>query len=167
MKNIKLSVAYTALPALLLLGCTVESGDPRGAMPPPPPPTERQFLNTGEKPNGYTHTVAVSSPGTMVFVSGAAGRGPDGMPEDFKTQCENTFKSLEARLALAGADFDDVVKVTYFMSPDADMAVLREVRSRYLNMENPPAASAIPASFKAPMMLEVEAIAVLDRTGPR
>lgn len=138
-----------------------------GAAPPTPPaetrpPVVKRFLNTSEKPNGYTHTVA-ASPGTMVFVSGAAGAGPGGtMPADFATQADNTFKSLGERLALAGADFDDVVKVTYFLGDMADLSVLREVRARYLNMESPPAASAIPVAFKGPMMLEVEAIAVLS-----
>jgi len=137
---------------------------PPPAAPPEKAPTEREFLNTGAKPNGFTHTVTVSSPGTMVFVSGAAGAGPDGkMPEDFAEQCENTFKSLGERLALAGADFDDLVKVTYFMGPDADLSVLREVRSKYLNMENPPSASAIPVAFKGPMVLEIEGIAILDQ----
>lgn len=148
------------LAALALSACV---SAPPPAAPPEKAPTEREFLNTGAKPNGFTHTVTVSSPGKMVFVSGAAGAGPDGMPEDFAEQCENTFKSLGERLALAGADFDDLVKVTYFMGPDTDLSVLREVRSKYLNMDNPPAASAIPVAFKGPMVLEIEGIAILDQ----
>lgn len=128
----------------------------------PAPAFERQFLNTGDQPNGYTHTV-VTSPGRMVFVSGAAGADADGnMPTDFAEQADNTFQSLGERLALAGADFDDVVKVTYFMGDMADLAVLREVRARYWNMDSPPAASAIPVAFDGAMQLEVEAIAVLE-----
>ena len=150
--------------AALALSACVTATPPPAQAPAEDASTERRFLNTGAKPNGYTHTVAVDSPGTMVFVSGAAGAGADGkMPEDFATQCDNTFKSLGERLALAGAGFDDIVKINYFMSPDADLSVLREVRARYLNMENPPAASAIPSPFEAPMMLEVEAIAILNR----
>ena len=162
MIKMKNSAAPGALLALPLSFACVTPPAPAPAEP-DKPRTERRFFNTGAKPNGFTHTVAVASPGTMVFVSGAAGAGADGkMPEDFATQCENTFKSLGERLALAGADFDDVVKINYFMSPEADLSVLRQVRARYLNMENPPAASAIPSPFQAPMMLEVEAIAILD-----
>ena len=147
------AVALAALP-----GCVAPSSAPESK----PMPVERQFLNVGPKPNGYTHTV-VTSPGRMVFVSGAAGAAEDGsMPPDFATQADNTFKSLRERLALAGADFNDVVKINYFLRDMADLAVLREVRARYLNMENPPAASAIPAPFPGEMMLEVEAIAVID-----
>ncbi|MBI1357129.1 MAG: RidA family protein [Acidobacteria bacterium] len=152
-------LARSVAPALLaaLAACAP-------APPPFPPkmPIQRQFLNVGEKPNGYTHTVT-TTPGRMVFVSGAAGANPDGsMPEDFATQADNTFKSLRERLALAGADFDDVVKINYFLRNMDDLAVLREVRARYLNAENPPAASAIPAPFTGAMMLEVEAIAVVE-----
>ena len=153
-----LAVSALAFLWIANLGCAPSPPSPSAEAP---KPFERQFLNTGDKPNGYTHTVA-TSPGRLVFVSGAAGAGADGeMPADFAVQADNTFKSLGERLALAGADFDDVVKVTYFMGDMADLAVLREVRARYLNMDNPPAASAIPVAFTGPMMLEVEAIAVL------
>ena len=158
-KTRKLPVSMAAAALATQLAC-VSAPPPAAEMEPPAP--VREFLNTGDKPNGYTHTV-VTSPGRMVFVSGAAGADADGnMPTDFAVQADNTFKSLGERLALAGADFDDVVKLTYFMGDMADLAVLREVRARYLNMENPPAASAIPVAFDGPMQLEIEAIAVVQ-----
>lgn len=159
-KMLRISLGPAAA-ALLAVQLACVSGPPPAAVKEGRPEPVREFLNAGDKPNGYTHTV-VTSPGRMVFVSGAAGAGPDGeMPTDFAIQADNTFKSLGERLALAGADFDDVVKVTYFMGDMADLAVLRDVRARYLNMDNPPAASAIPVAFDGPMVLEIEAIAVL------
>ena len=160
--NLSTRLLLTSTAALLAALCSACSGAVPPAAEEAAAQSGRRFLNTGAPPNGFTHTVT-TPPGTMVFVSGAAGRGADGeMPEDFRAQAENTFKNLAERLALAGADFDDVVKVTYFISPEADMSILREVRSNYLNMEQPPAASAIPAPFAGAMKLEVEAIAVLD-----
>lgn len=54
-----------------------------------------------------------------------------------------------------------MVKVNYSLRDMSDLATLREVRVRYLNKENPPAASAIPAPFTGAMLLEVEGIAVI------
>ena len=121
---------------------------------------EKRFLNLPYRsaPNGYTHVVK-SPPGTMVFLSGAGGADREGnMPDDFATQAHNTFENLKAGLDLAGATFDDVVKITNFLT---DMGELREVRARYLNMGAPPAASAVQTGLGGAMKLEVELIAVI------
>ena len=136
------------------------TGDTSVAQTTPMP--EKQFLNDeGAKPNGYTHVVT-SPPGKMIFLSGAGGSAADGtMPSDFATQAENTFQALERRLQAAGATFADVVKINYFLRNMEDLTVLREVRSRYLNMEQPPAATAVEAGLSGEMLLEVEAIAIV------
>ena len=121
---------------------------------------EKRFLNLPYRsaPNGYTHVVK-SPPGTMVFLSGAGGADREGnMPDDFATQAHNTFENLKAGLDLAGATFDDVVKITNFLT---DMGELREVRARYLNMGAPPAASAVQTGLGGAMKIEVELIAVI------
>ena len=125
---------------------------------------EKEFLNLPyrSKPNGFTHVVT-SPPGKMVFLSGAGGTDRDGnMPEDFPTQAENTFQNLQAGLELAGATFGDVVKINYYLTDMADLADLREVRANYLNMEAPPAATAVQVELGGKMLLEVDLIAVVS-----
>jgi enamine deaminase RidA (YjgF/YER057c/UK114 family) len=123
----------------------------------------RQFMNVGaEKPPGYTHVVT-SAPGKMIFISGRAGAAADGsMPADFSTQAKNTFEDLKKCLALAGATFADVVKVNYYVTDLANTAELRRVRAQYLNMQNPPASTLVQAGLSKGLLLEVEAIAMLD-----
>jgi enamine deaminase RidA (YjgF/YER057c/UK114 family) len=123
----------------------------------------KQFLNVGDKkPPGYTHVVA-SPPGTMVFVSGQGGAGPDGMlPVDFEGQARNTFENLKRCLELAGAGFQDVVKMNYYVSDIANLAELRRVRSEYLDMENPPASTLVECGLVEGLLVEIEAIAVIS-----
>lgn len=129
---------------------------------PPAKKLAKQFLNVnGEKPPGYTHVVT-SAPGKMIFVSGAGGGGVDGkMPPDFAMQARNTFENLKRDLALAGADFKDVVKINYFVKDMANTAELRQVRSQFLDMEHPPASTLVQTGLGPGLMLEVELVAMI------
>jgi len=122
----------------------------------------KQFLNVGgKKPPGYTHVVK-SPPGTMVFISGQGGSAADGtMPADFSSQARNTFENLKKCLALAGASFKDVVKINYFVTDLANTTELRRVRSEYLNMDQPPAATLVQSGLSTGLLLEVEAVAII------
>jgi enamine deaminase RidA (YjgF/YER057c/UK114 family) len=129
---------------------------------PAKPKSAKRFLNTGsEKPPGYTHVVA-SPPGKMIFVSGRGGTGADGkIPADFSTQATNTFEELKRCLALAGANFKDVVKINYYVTDVANTSELRRIRARYLDMEHPPASTLVQAGLSPGLLLEVEAIATV------
>lgn len=150
---------WAASALLLAAGCASapDSSEPR-------PVPEKEFLNLPyrSKPNGFTHVVT-SPPGKMVFLSGAGGTDRDGnMPEDFSTQASNTFQNLQAGLELAGATFEDVVKINYYLTDMADLAALREVRADYLNMDAPPAATAVQVGLGGRMLLEIDLIAVVS-----
>jgi enamine deaminase RidA (YjgF/YER057c/UK114 family) len=122
----------------------------------------KQFMNPDglPKPVGYTHVVT-SRPGRMVFVSGQGGSAGGQMPADFTTQAENTFQNIEKCLAAAGARFDDIVKINYYVTDLSNTQELRRVRAKYLNQQNPPASTLVQAGLGKGLLLEVEAIAVV------
>ncbi len=123
--------------------------------------SQKQFLNKGPKPPGYTHVV-VSPPGKTVYISGQGGTDPEGkLPPDFATQAKYTFEHLTECLKLAGAKWEDVVKINYFISDMANTAELRSIRAQYLNMENPPAATLVQVVLSKGLLLEVEAVAII------
>jgi len=128
----------------------------------PPKNMKKQFLNLdGQKPPGYTHVVT-SPPGKTIYISGRAGAAKDGtMPADFASQAKNTFEDLKRCLALAGATFNDVVKINYFVTDLSNTSELRRIRAQYLNMDAPPAATLVQAGLGQGLLLEVEAIAVV------
>lgn len=158
-KQSRRTARLTLAAAVALLGSCGPAQAPSG----PAQKQQKQFLNLNreQKPNGYTHVVT-SPPGKMVFLSGQGGAGEDGvMPADFETQAENTFKNIAKCLELGGATFADVVKINYYLKDMSDLATLRKVRSKYLNMESPPAATAVQTGLGGTMLLEVEAVAVV------
>jgi enamine deaminase RidA (YjgF/YER057c/UK114 family) len=120
----------------------------------------KQFLNPGAKPPGYSNVVT-SPPGRMVFVSGQGGQGADGqLPPDFETQADNTFKNIGRCLQLAGVEFKDIVKINYYLTDISNLTKLRQVRQKYLNMDAPPASTAVSSGLSGGMLVEIECIAV-------
>ena len=122
----------------------------------------RQFLNPDSvpKPTGYTQVVSVRA-GRMVFLSGQGGSINGVMPPDFAGQAKNTFENIGRCLAAAGAKYDDIVKINYYVTDMSHTAELRRIRAGYLNQQNPPASTLVQAGLGQGLLLEVEAIAVL------
>src|SRR5215467_1933255 len=130
---------------------------------------QTQFLKPdGIAPGtGYTHVV-VTSPSKLVFISGQVARDKQGNligKGDLRAQTTQVFENLKAALAAAGATFNDVVKINWYVrdySPEK-LAALREVRNAYVNKDNPPASTLIGVAALASddYLLEVEAVAAL------
>lgn len=130
----------------------------------------KQLLNprTLFEPRHFTHTVAVSGPLRLVYVSGQVSYGPDGAvlgKGDIGAQTRQVFECLARNLEAAGARWRDVVKLNGYMvrmNPDA-VAVYREVRSRYLDAKSLPASTLVGVErlVHEDLLLEVELIAAL------
>ena len=163
MRNILAAAAAVVLgaAAAVLLGAAA-AAVVMGAAAAPPQKPEKQFLNPDgtPKPTGYTQVVT-ARPGRLVFVSGQGGSADGRMPADFSSQTENTFRNIERCLSAAGAKFEDIVKMNYYVTDMANTAELRRVRAKYLNQAAPPASTLVQAGLGAGLLLEVEAIAVV------
>jgi enamine deaminase RidA (YjgF/YER057c/UK114 family) len=146
------------VPVLLLGGVLLGHASSTGSKP------SRQFLNVnGHQPPGYTEVVT-AMPGKVIYVSGRGGADAKGtLPADFETQARNTFEDLKRCLALAGANFSDVVKVNYYVTDLSNTGKLREIRAKYLNMSQPPAATLVQVGLAGGALVEIEATAVLPQ----
>jgi len=117
------------------------------------------------KPVGYSH-VAVVPAGTFIYISGQISQDSAGNlvgKGDFPAQVEQVFKNLKTALDAAGATFHDVFKMnSYFLDLD-NLAAYRQVRDRYVNVQSPPASTAVQVSrlVHPDFLIEIEAIAVL------
>jgi len=124
----------------------------------------KQFLNPEgvPKPTGYTQVVS-SHQGRMIFLSGQGGASTGGqMPPDFASQAENTFANIQRCLTAAGAKFEDIVKINYYVTDLSNTAELRRIRAKYLNQSAPPASTLVQAGLIGKgLLLEVEAVAIV------
>ena len=114
----------------------------------------------------YSHAVRIEAgEATWIYISGQVGVDPDGnlvAPNDMRGQTERVFENLKAILGANGATFDDVVKITTFVTTLEDLDMMREVRARYLPDE-PPASTAVQISALVlpDAVIEIDAVAVI------
>jgi enamine deaminase RidA (YjgF/YER057c/UK114 family) len=112
----------------------------------------------------YSHVVAAS--GRLVVVSGQLPLDEDGKlvgAGDPAAQARQVFENLKRCLAAAGAGFEHVVKLTYFMTDTAHLPAVRAARAAHIPDDRLPASSAVRvAGLVAPeFLMEIEALAVV------
>ncbi|MET9684726.1 RidA family protein [Streptomyces coeruleorubidus] len=112
----------------------------------------------------YSHVVMGT--GRFVAIAGQLALDEQGRPVgegDPAAQARQVFENLRRCLAAAGATFDDVVKLTYFVTDMAHMPAIRAVRAEHIPDDRLPAASAVRVAglVRPEFLLEVEAFAVV------
>ncbi|MFD5383598.1 RidA family protein [Streptomyces sp. NPDC127074] len=106
---------------------------------------------------GTGHFVAVSGQLALDEAGGIVGEG------DPAAQARQVFENLRRCLGAAGATFDDVIKLTYFVTDMAHMPAIREARALHMPDDRLPAASAVQvvSLVRPEFLMEVEALAVV------
>ncbi|MFI6488565.1 RidA family protein [Streptomyces sp. R41] len=112
----------------------------------------------------YTHVVMGT--GRFVAVSGQLALDEDGKlvgEGDPAAQARQVFENLRRCLAAAGATFDDVVKLTFFVTDMAHMPAIRAARDAHIPADRLPAASAVQVAglVRPEFLMEIEAYAVV------
>ncbi|WP_283136256.1 RidA family protein [Rhizohabitans arisaemae] len=116
---------------------------------------------------GYTHVVIGS--GRLVVLSGQVALNEQGEvvgAGDPAAQARQVFDNLRSCLTAANATFDDVVKLTYFVTDVGHLSAVRAVRDAYIDTERAPASTAVQvaALFRPELLLEVDALALIPET---
>jgi enamine deaminase RidA (YjgF/YER057c/UK114 family) len=116
---------------------------------------------------GRGYSQVVTGRGRLVVVSGQIAQDERGElvgAGDPAAQARQVFENLRRCLAQAGARFDDVVKLTFFVLDVADLAAVRAARDAVIDIIRPPASTAVQvaALFAPGYLLEVEAWALVD-----
>ena len=112
----------------------------------------------------YSHVVL--GRGRFVAISGQVALDEDGGlvgEGDAEAQARQVFENLRRCLAAAGATFEDVVKLTCFVTDLAALPALRAARAEHIPDDRLPAASAVQVAglVRPEFLMEVEAFAVL------
>lgn len=105
--------------------------------------------------------------GDLLFISGQAALTEDGSivgPGDFNAQAHQVFQNLKTVLNKVGADLNDIVKVTVFVTDMQNFPAFVELRREYFSPPYPADTIAQVQSLALPdLMIEIEAIAILPR----
>jgi len=123
--------------------------------------------NTMPKSIGYSQVATVTG-GTMVFVAGQVALDKSGNvvgKDDFRAQVQQVFENLKAAIEAAGGTFNDVIKLNSYVVDLSHLPEFREVRDKYINLNNPPASTLVqvPKLFRPEFLVEIEAVAVVEK----
>ncbi|SFO75584.1 MULTISPECIES: RidA family protein [Actinomadura] len=115
---------------------------------------------------GYSHAVSVDVPGRLVVLSGQIALDAAGNlvgPGDLEAQTRQVFANLEAALTAAGARWEHVVRLGYFLRDAGGVGVVRAVRAEFVPEGVSPAASLVEVSrlVRDDLLVEIEAMAVV------
>lgn len=125
----------------------------------------KRILSTKDAPSAIgPYSQAIVAEGNLIFVSGQIPLDPatgSVVAADIEAQTRQSLRNLGAILAEAGADYENVVKTTVFLSDMNNFAVMNEIYTEFFQ-HNCPARSAVQvARLPKDVKVEIEAIAVI------
>ena len=124
------------------------------------------FLST---PTGYSHVAKIDMGNAwMLIISGQIALDKDGKlvgKDDFALQANQVYSQIIEIIKFYGGNKDHLVRTGIFLLNNRDIAALREIRSKYINIQNPPTSTAVVVSklFRDDLLLEIEATAVIPK----
>lgn len=114
---------------------------------------------------GYSQAWRIDGPASILFIAGQVALAPDGSlvgEGDFDAQCRQVFENLRTILEAAGATFENVVKVTVYMTDITNLQRYREIKAEYVTGAQPASTSLeVKGLAFAPLLVEIEAVAVI------
>ena len=113
---------------------------------------------------GYSHAAEVPANARLFFLAGQLGSTPDGkLLPDFKGQAEQAWRNIGAILASQGMGYENIVRVTHYLTRASDFPVYRTVRSQFLGTHAPASTALFISGLAAPdALVEVEVVAAKE-----
>ncbi|MEM7300814.1 MAG: RidA family protein [Pseudomonadota bacterium] len=122
-----------------------------------------KFSNAEDAPKAvgsYSQAVHLSNHSELVFVSGQVPETIDGdVPDNFEDQCRLVWKNIERQLAMFDMTFNNLVKVTTFLSHPSQRQAQSQIRNEILKDHQPALTVIICDIYLSKWLLEIEAIA--------
>ncbi|MBV6451882.1 MAG: hypothetical protein MHPDNHAH_02629 [Anaerolineales bacterium] len=110
---------------------------------------------------GYSHHVEITGNERLLVLSGQVGVREDGtIPDDALEQLEVAFENILRNLQAASMDSNDIVKLTYYVVGEMDVAKRRALIASKLQGHKPCSTFLYVAGLASPQYkVEVEALA--------
>ncbi|PZR40163.1 MAG: RidA family protein [Azospira oryzae] len=120
-------------------------------------------------PNGYSHVAEIDL-GTcrMLILSGQVALDKEGNllgKDDLAKQTDQVFQNIQHIVTNSGGTMKEVVKLSYFIRDVSQIKKVREIRDKYINIQNPPASTLVEVSklFREDILIEIEATAIIPK----
>ncbi|EJQ51264.1 Uncharacterized protein BWINRASL_02487 [Bacillus mycoides] len=130
---------------------------------------QKKVINPETMPTtfGYSHVVEVSNAKRTIYISGRVAINTDGQIvgiDYLATQTRQVFENIKIALETSELNFNDVVKLPFFLTDISQMAIVRGIRDQYIDTKNPPASSAVEVRklINDNLLIEIEAITVAN-----
>src|ERR1043166_7948001 len=123
----------------------------------------KQAIHTPEAPQAIgTYSQATRS-GNTVYLSGQIGLDPATMQlvEGASAQIDRVFRNLKAVATAAGGGFDDVVRLTVYLTDFDNFARVNEIMATYSTEPYPARAAIGVASLPRGALIEIDAVMAL------
>ena len=109
----------------------------------------------------YSHQLEISGNERVLVLSGQVGMREDGtVPDDPLEQMDIAFENIFRNLRAANMDVKDIIKLTYYLVGEVDMAKRRELVVSKLQGHKPCSTLLFVAGLASPIYkVEIEALA--------
>ena len=82
---------------------------------------------------------------------------------DIEKETIQVLKNLEAVLKAGGAEIEDVVKTTIFLTDLSNFEIVNKIYSDFFSVKNPPARACVEvSSLPKGVLIEIDCVAFLD-----
>ncbi len=125
----------------------------------------KQLIETENAPKPIgPYSQGVIAKGNFIFVSGQIPLRIDGsiVENDIKSQTRQVILNIKTILESVGASLDNVVKTTVFLSDMNNFSAMNEVYNEFFKDSKPARAAFQVARLPKDVLVEIEAIAVIE-----
>lgn len=114
--------------------------------------------------NGYSHVV--SGTGRIVVTAGQVALDENGElvgPGDMQAQTRQVFTNLRQALAAEGATFDNVLKITCYVTDASQLPAVYAGSDEFLDLSRPPACTTVEVAslVRKEFLIEADALAII------
>ena len=121
----------------------------------------KKIISTADAPAAIGPYSQAVQAGNTLWLSGQIPLDPatkELVPGGIEEQIRQVFKNLQAIVSAAGASFDDVVKITIFLTDLSHFALVNKIMAEYFREPYPARSSIGVASLPRGAQVEVECI---------
>jgi len=133
--------------------------------------TQPDFYNPSSvsKPKGYSHASVIDlGRSKMIILSGQIALDSTGTlvgKGNLEKQTQQVFVNISNILREVGGSMNNIVKLNYYLIDVKQIQVVRDIRDKFINLENPPTSTLVQVTklFRDDLLIEIEATAIIQK----